>query len=428
MVQTNTHLANSETATGSAVPERPALTVPLVGIGAANLMLSAVLCVAVGVPALLMIVFSFAFVPLFGLGFILMAITFLLLRVVMNVERARVRGVYGLSVPPLTLRSPDPSASWFTRFFRPYFTREFWRSVGHMFLAYLIGFVAFVMVVFLFGAGIGSFFLHPKAIGYRVGFATIPPDFAPLMGILLIVVALALLWAFVALDRALHIALLERTEEQLRVEVSTLTDANLAAETAAAVERSRIERDLHDGAQHRLVNLAMTLGMAKSKLDIDPDAARALLDEAHAEAKASVQDLREIARGIQPAILTDRGLDAALSALAASSHILTRVTVDLQERVSASAESVAYFVVAEALTNATKYSSASRIDVVANRDGNLLRVTVIDNGVGGATIHADGEHTGLAGLQHRVRAARGTFQLTSPAGGPTIITAEIPFA
>jgi len=197
---------------------------------------------------------------------------------------------------------------------------------------------------------------------------------------------------------------------------------------AGVQQRRQLERDLHDGAQPRLVNLAMTLGMARNKLDTDPAAARAMIEEAHAEAKAAVTDLRQIARGIHPAVLSDRGLDAALSALAAQSPIPVDVRVTLPDRLPRATEAVAYFVVAEALTNVAKHSRATSAQVVVSQLGDRVRITVFDNGVGGAHIATGTGSTGLAGMHERVRSAQGTLSIQSPDGGPTLLTVELPCA
>lgn len=409
--------------------ERPPLDLATFGVGSASLALSWLLFFLVWIPAVVLVPLSFGLVPVFGVGLLLLWPTLAGLRLVLDGERARSRAVYGLAIPPLATPRPGPDGSWWRRAFGPYFTGEYWRSFGHLLVKLLLALIGVSAVVLAAGFGIGAWFVHPDAVGYLLASdVSVSIGTARWIGVGLVLLAAALLWAFVALDRALDIAMLDRSEEALRQEVSSLTDANVAAERAAATERARIERDLHDGAQPRLVNLAMTLGMAKAKMDSDPEAARAMLDEAHAEAKSAVTDLRQIARGFHPAILDDRGLDAAVSALAASSPIPTRVRVDLPGRPPRAAESVAYFVVAEALTNATKHSGASRVDVVVTAEGPLLRVTVIDDGRGGARITPGPEHTGLAGLSERVRAARGAFTLTSPEGGPTILTVEIPCA
>ena len=190
-------------------------------------------------------------------------------------------------------------------------------------------------------------------------------------------------------------------------------------------ERRRIERDLHDGAQQRLVALAMNLGMAKEKFEKDPAAARALLDEAHAEAKHAMVELRNLARGIHPAVLSDRGLDAALSSLAGRAPVPVAVTVSVPERPPASIETTAYFVVAEALTNIAKHAGATRAAVNVARQNGHLKVEVTDDGIGGADASRG---TGLTGLVDRVTAVDGTVRLSSPAGGPTILTVELPCA
>jgi signal transduction histidine kinase len=190
-------------------------------------------------------------------------------------------------------------------------------------------------------------------------------------------------------------------------------------------ERRRIERDLHDGAQQRLVALAMNLGMAKDKFDRDPTAARALLDEAHADAKQAMVELRNLARGIHPAVLSDRGLDAALSSLAGRAPVPVAVTVSVPERPPAAIETTAYFVVAEALTNIAKHAGATRAAVNVARQNGHLKVEVTDDGVGGADATRG---TGLAGLVDRVTAVDGTVRLSSPVGGPTILTVELPCA
>jgi signal transduction histidine kinase len=193
---------------------------------------------------------------------------------------------------------------------------------------------------------------------------------------------------------------------------------------AAEAERQRIERDLHDGAQQRLVALAMELGRAKAKFGDDVDAARDLVDQAHAQAKAALTELRDLVRGVHPPVLTDRGLDAALSGLAARSPVPVEVHVDMQVRPKPAVEAVAYFVVAEALTNVAKHSRASQAKVVVEGNGypGTLTVMISDDGVGGADPHG----AGLSGLADRVSGVDGRLTVESPYGGPTIIAVELP--
>jgi signal transduction histidine kinase len=169
----------------------------------------------------------------------------------------------------------------------------------------------------------------------------------------------------------------------------------------------------------------MNLGMATDKIDKDPTAARALLDEAHADAKHAMVELRNLARGIHPAVLSDRGLDAALSSLAGKAPVPVAVEVWVPERPPAAIETTAYYVVAEALTNIAKHAGASRAAVTVARQNGHLKVEVTDDGIGGADA---ARGTGLAGLVDRVTAVDGTVRLSSPVGGPTILTVELPCA
>ncbi len=215
--------------------------------------------------------------------------------------------------------------------------------------------------------------------------------------------------------------LLEAGErERLTARVDTLEETRAGMVAAADAERRRIERDLHDGAQQRLVSLAMTLGRAKATED--PDHTRRLVDEAHGEAKEALIELRNLARGIHPAVLTDRGLDAAVSALAARCPVPVAVDVDLPHRADPGTEAIAYFVVAEALTNVAKHAEATRAWLTAEYQGDRLVVEVLDNGRGGANLMG----TGLAGLRDRVRAIDGDLTLASPPGHGTTLRVELP--
>ncbi len=209
----------------------------------------------------------------------------------------------------------------------------------------------------------------------------------------------------------------------LRRQVDHLAASRADVVTSAEAERRRIERDLHDGAQQRLVALAMTLGMAKEKLDRDPEAARALVDEAHREAKNALVELRDLARGLHPPVLTDRGLRAAVAGLASRAPVPVDVDVALDHRAPPSIEGIAYFVISEALTNVARHSGATRARVRVTDTGRLLVVEVDDDGVGGASVERG---TGLRGLADRVGAVDGAFRITSPPGGPTSIRADLP--
>jgi signal transduction histidine kinase len=212
---------------------------------------------------------------------------------------------------------------------------------------------------------------------------------------------------------------------RLRERVTTLAETRAAAADAQTEELRRIERDLHDGAQARLVALAIDLGLAREKLGDDPEAARNLLESAHREAKDALRELRELVRGVHPAVLEDRGLDGALSGLVARSAIPVELAVDVPDRLPPAVETAAYFVVAEALANMAKHSGASQGAVRLAREGDRLVIDVSDDGVGGAEPSAG---TGLTGLQGRIRALDGDLRVESPHGGPTTLHVEVPCA
>ncbi|MEY2242928.1 sensor histidine kinase [Streptomyces sp. BF23-18] len=224
-------------------------------------------------------------------------------------------------------------------------------------------------------------------------------------------------------DRAMVRGLLSPSDELERRIAELESDRGVVVDTAAADLR-RIERDLHDGAQARLVNLAMGLGLAKEKLLEDPDAAATMVDEAHGEVKLALQELRDLARGIHPAVLTDRGLDAALSSIASRCTVPVKVSTELETRPAAAIEGIAYFTVSELLQNVSKHSGARSASVDLWRSDDRLLIQVRDDGRGGAGV--DGG-TGMAGLADRLGAVDGLFIVDSPVGGPTVITAELPW-
>ena len=225
------------------------------------------------------------------------------------------------------------------------------------------------------------------------------------------------------LDRAMVRGLLSPSDELERRIAELKTDKVTVTDTASADLR-RIERDLHDGAQARLVALAMGLGLAKEKLTEDPEAAAQMVDEAHGEVKLALQELRDLARGIHPAILTDRGLGPALSALRARCTVPVTLHTDIPHRPAAAIEAIAYFTVSELLQNISKHSAATKADVELWRSDNRLLIHITDNGHGGATTT---NGTGLAGLADRLDSVDGLLLIHSPPGGPTTITAELPW-
>ncbi len=211
-------------------------------------------------------------------------------------------------------------------------------------------------------------------------------------------------------------------EAALEARVGELAATRAGAVDAAAAELQRIERDLHDGAQARLVALAMDLGMAEERFARDPEGARELVGEAREAAMRALAELRDLARGIRPSLLAERGLGPALTALAARSPVPASVDLDVPDGLPDAVENATWFVVSEALANAAKHSGAARVLVSVGRVEDRLLVEVVDDGVGGAS--ADGG--GLTGLRKRVEALDGTLAVSSPGGGPTAIRAELP--
>jgi signal transduction histidine kinase len=233
-------------------------------------------------------------------------------------------------------------------------------------------------------------------------------------------------------DEALGRRLLGPSEaEALALRVDSLARGRADVVTATDAERRRIERDLHDGTQQRLLSLAMNLGMARAALPDVPDPARAAIEQAHDEATVALSELREFVRGLHPSVLDDRGLDAALSGIVARSPVPVALRVDVPSRCAPSIEAIAYFVVSESLTNVVKHARASKIEVVVERVGDRLRVAVTDDGRGGAVLGprtpaTGAEGSGLRGLARRAAAVGGTLAVTSPVGGPTSVVAELP--
>jgi signal transduction histidine kinase len=213
-------------------------------------------------------------------------------------------------------------------------------------------------------------------------------------------------------------------DEVLTERIEVLETTRAGAVDVQETDLRRIERDLHDGAQARLVALGMNLGMAEQKFAHDPEAARELVAEARVGIEAALRELRDLARGIHPPVLTDRGLGAAIDALVDHSALPVEVSVAAGPRPAPAVETAAYFVAAEALTNATKHATATQVTIRVGREPGRLVLEVADDGTGGA----DPAGGGLSGLRRRVEALDGTLTVTSPPGGPTLVRAELPCA
>lgn len=365
------------------------------------------------------------------IGIPLMILVFWLFRKYAVLERKRLRIV---DKEPLEVLYVKPEGNLIEKGTGYLSDAQTWKDVGWMFFLSLIGLplALFALSLWVLAAG---WIVYPlwgwavsgsgTPIGFLVGddmnfvesWLMIP------FGLLMIVVAT---WVCAGVSRVLALiqrAALGSTKEQLlRGRVTELERTREESLAQQSTEMSRIERDLHDGAQARLVALAMDLGMAEQKMDEDPEAAKQLVSEARDEAQRTLQELRDLVRGIGPQILRDRGLEAALDPLAARSPIPVDLGIDLPERPGERIETTAYFVASEALANAIKHSGAEQIRINAWQHDRWAYVRVSDNGAGGA----DPEGEGLRGLRTRVEAVDGRLMVSSPSGGPTIIDAWLP--
>ena len=369
-------------------------------------------------------------------GALLVGLPFLALMLVIafamvGAERWRIAVFLGAWVPPM---EPRPRHLPFWR--RVLLDPRPWRALLYLTLVSLWGLTGGLLVTALLLAGAAAVVapaLPPDSVvaGQPVPEALLWP--LAVGGVLLLLVLPFLAWTFGRVDVAL--ARLSISSDpaarvaELSARVDTLTETRERAIDSVEAERRRIERDLHDGPQQRLVAIAMDLGMAKQRLKSDPAGVEEVLDRAHASAKEAVADLRRVARGIHPPVLTDRGLDAALSALAARSPVPVSVNVHPGPRPQARLEAIAYFSVSEALTNIAKHSGATsaRVDVGTRLvDGReVLEATVTDDGHGGADPR---QGSGLTGLRDRARAVDGEVLVSSPPGGPTVLTVRLPLA
>jgi signal transduction histidine kinase len=371
-----------------------------------------------------------------GIGFVLAAVVFIyLMRGVEWVERMRSEAVFGLGIPVPARRISHYSGfqKWLHQLWLDVSSARFWKSTAQHYLRMTYDLLATGIAVALL---VFAFLGPAAAIAIRqsdddAGLSFLSPPLAWLLAAVAVGSAAAILVFAPALDAAIDRWLLSPSSTAaLQHQVSTLADARQGAVSSAQTERHRIERDLHDSVQPRLVSLAMTIGLAQTKLDTDLPAAKQLIAEAHDDAKNALVELRNVVRGIAPTILSDRGLDAALSAVVQRSAVPTTLNVYLPRRLPDEVESVAYFVVAEALTNVAKHAQATQavVTVRLNESEHSLHVSVFDDGRGGAVVTADDTATGLRGLAERVRAARGSFGVSSPATGPTIVSAVLPCA
>ncbi|MFJ6639209.1 sensor histidine kinase [Streptomyces sp. NPDC091406] len=378
---------------------------------------------------LLLLLTGVSLTPLLLIGLPLVPLAMLAAGWLAGLDRRRLYFLRGLEID---IPVSGPSTGWKDRLGR-LFGRRAWREMS------------FTVVMLLWSLGAGGLVLSVVAAGSLL--ALLPligpllPEGTAMLGVDIVSVpgavsmelaGLALLAAGLWLSRPLA-----RTETDLAIRLlganrvdhlvrrmMDLEDSRSRMVDAAEQERQRIERDLHDGAQQRLLSVAMNLGRAKSRFDQDPVKARRLLVTAHEEAKAAMQELRDVTRGLHPAILTEQGMAPALAAVAARCPVPVDLDVRLSERPSPRAEAVAYYVISELLTNVAKHAGADVAAAKVFREGDLLRLTVSDDGIGGVD---PGRGSGILGLRDRIRAVDGHMTLSSPFGGPTVVDVTLPW-
>ncbi|MER7842822.1 sensor histidine kinase [Kitasatospora sp. NPDC096077] len=336
-------------------------------------------------------------------------------------QRGRLRALYGVELPP-------PGRSAALRLGRLRLGLA-WRQITYHLLVGPVLALGALACGYLWGVALvlttvyAWVWMLPLEAGLRGELAGLDV-LLTVTGVLLLVVTpwLTTLSAWLEV-RAARLLLGPNRAEQLEQRVEEIAESRAGLVDAVDAERRRIERDLHDGAQQRLTSLAMNLGLARRTLkDCPPDAMQVIV-AAHEEAQAAIDELRDLVRGLHPAVLEDRGLDAALSGIAARAPLPVRLDVELSERIAPTVEAVAYFTVSEALTNVAKHARAKQVDVSVRTAGGRLRLVIGDDGVGGAD---PSRGTGLTGLRKRAASVDGTLSVLSPLGGPTTITVELP--
>jgi signal transduction histidine kinase len=373
-------------------------------------------------------------------GVPLLALTAYVARGFAHVERLRVRSLLGRPAPTPVYLSVDPRAGLLSRVTTPLRDPQSWLDVVWSVVGLVTGTIAFAVTVGWYAGAAGGltywwwqryidFGAQSETLAQILGFGSgRGPE--SVLNLVLGLLALVTLPAVVRLASLLHgstatVVLSSRAE--LQHEVSRAQAGRATARVAEASSLRRLERDIHDGPQQRLVRLSMDIGRARRQLDTDPAAAREILDGALRQTQDTVAELRSLSRGIAPPVLVDRGLVAALDEVVNRSPVPVHSSVRLAGDLPPHVETTVYFVVSEALTNVAKHAGAGRVDVLvsdAEQPGEVV-VRVTDDGHGGA--HPS-KGLGLAGLDQRVRATDGTLTVGSPPGGPTVVEAVVPCA
>ncbi|MFC4068141.1 sensor histidine kinase [Actinoplanes subglobosus] len=387
-------------------------------------------------PLFALFVAGLVLTPVLGIGLLLLPLVTLLIRMRADVSRRLAAGRGVTIVRPYRPR-PERVVFGSLRYYHWVITDPAtWRDVAWLLPGAAAGLVLGVLTLALPAYGLEGILLVPLWVwlgtgeyGYGAiwpieslgdGFLSLP------QGVLILLIGLAAAPYPRRAEALFHRLFLAPTRAaELRLRVSRLTVTRADTVDAQAAELRRIERDLHDGAQARLVSLGMTIGLAEEIVDADPATARKLLAEARETSSAALVELRHLVRGIHPPVLAERGLEGAVRALAMALPMPVTVTTEVPGRLDTPVESAAYFAVAEAMANAVRHSAARNGAVELWHTGETLVMRVSDDGRGGADPSAG---TGLQGIERRLAAFDGTMSLSSPPGGPTVVTMELPCA
>ncbi len=354
-----------------------------------------------------------------------------------RVERIRLRGMLGKQAATPAYLCPRPEDSFWRKALLPLRDAQSWLDVVWCVVGLITGTAAFTLAVTWWAAAAGglTYWFWERWIPYDPDENT---TLAELLGFgegrhpeivlnlaigafALLTLPLVMRFAAALHGSLAHVMLSSRAE--LQQEVRRVEGGRYAAREAEAASLRRLERDIHDGPQQRLVRLTMDLGRARRQLTDDPELASETIDAALLQARETVDELRSLSRGIAPPLLVDRGLTAALGELTVRSEVPVEATIDVSDTLPPHVETAVYFVVAEALTNVAKHSEATRASVGVWIENGGVEVRIEDDGVGGAH---PAKGSGLAGLHQRVLAADGRLEVSSPAGGPTVVSAWIP--
>ncbi|MCX4739587.1 sensor histidine kinase [Streptomyces antibioticus] len=381
---------------------------------------------------LVLTLLSLALIPL-GIGLVTTPAVLALVRTLAATRRRLAEEWCGVRIP-VVYRPLTPGARPWTRTVELLRDPQTWRDVRWLPVDMTAGFVTALLPAVLLLYPVEGFAVAAGLWRELAGDGTYWYGFVPVSdqptalgagatAAVLLVAAYRLTPALLLLHFRLTRALLASPEGELAERVRVLTETRRDAVDTSAAELRRIERDLHDGAQARLVAMGMDLGTAEALVDKDPERAKLLLAQTRRASAEALAELRDLVRGIHPPVLAERGLGDAVRALALRLPVPTEVVVDLPGRAEAPVESAAYFAVSEILTNAVKHSGAGRIWADLHHADGLLRISVTDDGRGGAAV---GAGSGLAGVERRLGTFDGVLAVSSPVGGPTMVTLEIP--